>query len=92
MPDNGTVCGLFKALSVIVRVPVRSPSWVGVKASLIRQFFPAAKVLPQGLELAVCAKSPLVLTLLMFSVTVPVLLTVTLFGGEVTPRTIVPQV
>src|ERR1019366_7284922 len=92
VPDSGTVCGLFVALSVIVRFPVRSPSWVGVKVTLITQFFPAASVLPQGFVLVVCAKSPLVAMLLMFSVAVPVLLSVTLFAGVVTPTTVLPNV
>jgi hypothetical protein len=51
VPDSGTVCGLFEALSVIVRFPVRAPSWVGVKVTLILQLFPAASVAPQGFVL-----------------------------------------
>jgi hypothetical protein len=85
VPDSGTVCGLFEALSVIVRFPVRNPSWVGVKVTLILQLAPTASVLPQGFELGVCAKSPLVVMLLMFTVAVPVLVTVTVFGPLVTP-------
>ena len=92
VPDSGTVCGLFEALSVIVRFPVRAPNCVGVKVTLIVQFFPAASVLPQGFVLVVCAKSPLVAMLLMFSVAVPVLLSVTLFAGVVTPTTVLPNV
>jgi hypothetical protein len=53
VPDSGTVCGLFEALSVIVRFPVRAPSCVGVKVSLIVQLFPTASVLPQGFVLAI---------------------------------------
>jgi hypothetical protein len=49
VPVSGTVCGLFEALSVIVRLPVRTPTWVGVNVTLIRQLAPAASVLPQGL-------------------------------------------
>jgi hypothetical protein len=51
VPDSGTVCGLPGALSVIVRFPVRSPSWVGVNVTLITQFAPAASVAPQGFVL-----------------------------------------
>jgi hypothetical protein len=49
VPDRDTVCGLFVPLSLIERVPVRGPIWVGVKVTLIVQLFPAAKVLPQVL-------------------------------------------
>ena len=51
VPDSATVCGLLGELSVIVRVPVRAPSWVGVKVTLMMQFCPAPKVLPHGFEL-----------------------------------------
>ena len=53
VPDSGTVCGLFEALSVIVRFPVRAPSCVGVKVTLMMQCFPTASVLPQGFVLAI---------------------------------------
>ena len=53
MPDRATVCGLSEALSVIVRLPVRAPTWVGVKVTSILQLFPAARVLPQGFGLVV---------------------------------------
>jgi hypothetical protein len=51
VPESATVCGLLGELSVSVRVPVRVPSWVGVKVTLMMQFFPEASVLPQGLVL-----------------------------------------
>jgi hypothetical protein len=91
MPDSGTVCGLPEALSVIVRFPVRAPTCVGVKVTLIVQFFPAASVLPQGFVLVVRAKSPLVAMLLMFRVAVPLLVSVTVFAAAVTPTTTLPQ-
>jgi hypothetical protein len=47
LPESGTDCGLPAALSVIVILPVRDPSWVGVNVTLITQLFPAASVLPQ---------------------------------------------
>jgi hypothetical protein len=53
VPVSDTVCGLFHALSVIVKVPVRVPSAVGVNVMLILQFFPAASVAPQGFVLVV---------------------------------------
>ena len=52
-PESATVCGLFPALSDRVKVPVRVPSAVGVNATMILQFFPAASVLPQGFALVV---------------------------------------
>ena len=91
VPESGTVCGLFEALSVIVMLPVRDPSWVGVKVTLTTQFFPAARVLPQGFELVTCAKSPLVVMLAMISDAFPVLLTVTVFPVEVVPTTVLPN-
>jgi hypothetical protein len=87
VPDNATVCGLLGELSVIVRVPVRAPTWVGVKTTSILQFLPAAKVLPQGFGLVVSAKSPLAAMLLILSVEVPVLVSVTTFFGPVAPTT-----
>jgi hypothetical protein len=51
VPESDTVCGLFPALSDRVKVPVRVPSAVGVNATMILQFFPAANVAPQGLVL-----------------------------------------
>jgi hypothetical protein len=53
VPESATVCGLLGELSVIVSVPVRVPTWDGVKVTLITQLFPAASVLPQGLVLVV---------------------------------------
>jgi len=47
VPESTTVCGLSGALSVIVRVPLRNPTWVGVKVTSITQLFPTATVLPQ---------------------------------------------
>jgi hypothetical protein len=56
------------------------------------QLLPAAKVLPQGFELVVRAKSPLGTMLAMFSVAVPVLLSVTVFAVEVEFSTTLPHV
>ena len=53
VPESATVCGLFGALSEMVKVPVRVPSAVGVKFTMILQFFPAASVAPQGFVLVV---------------------------------------
>lgn len=92
VPERATVCGLLGELSVRVRVPVRDPTWVGVKVTLMMQFFPAANVLPQGFVLVARAKSPLVEMLLMLSVVLPVLVSVTDLAGLVAPKTTVPQV
>lgn len=51
VPERATVCGLPTALSLMVKVPVRAPSAVGVKVTMILQFLPAASVLPQGFGL-----------------------------------------
>src|SRR5260370_42319573 len=59
VPDRGTVCGLFDALSVLVKLPVRAPSWGGARATLLMQFAPPASVLPQRFVLVAGAKSPL---------------------------------
>jgi len=91
VPESGTVCGLPGALSVMVKVPVRAPSWVGVKVIVILQFFPGARVLPHGLVDVVCAKSPLVAMLLIFSVAFPVLVRITLFPTLVAPLTTFPK-
>ena len=91
MPDSATVCGLLGELSVNVRVPVRAPTWVGVKVTSMVQLLPAASVLPQGFVLAIRPKSPLVVMLLMFSVEVPVLVRVTTFLAAVAPTTTLPH-
>jgi len=69
-------------------LPVRAPSWVGVKVTLIMQFAPAASVLPQGFVLVAAAKSPLITMLLMFSVELPVFATVTLLAVLFVPTTV----
>ena len=75
----------------MVKVPVRVPTAVGVKVTLIRHFAPATSVAPQGFVLVVCAKSPLVVMLLMSSVEAPVLVRVTVFAPLVTPTTTLLQ-
>lgn len=92
VPVKGTVCGVFGALSLIVRVPVRTPVSVGVKVTWIWQVFFTASVLTQDDATIFCAKSPLEVMLLMSSVAVPVFLTVTVRTGAVAPTLILPQV
>src|SRR5215471_17696465 len=49
MPVNATDCGLSTALSVILIVAARGPTCVGLKATLIVHFAPAAMPFPQVL-------------------------------------------
>jgi hypothetical protein len=49
VPVRLTVCGLPLALSVMVRVPLRTPVAVGVKVTLIVQLAPAPTLAPQVL-------------------------------------------
>jgi len=65
---------------------------VGVKVTSMVQFLPAASVLPQGLVLVIWPKSPLVVMLLMFSVEVPVLVSVTGFFAVVEPMAVLAKV
>src|SRR5208337_5348070 len=62
VPSRLTTWGLSGALSVIVSFPLRFPFCVGVKVTLMVQLPPTARRLPQ---LLVCAKSPVVVMLLM---------------------------
>ena len=55
VPLSDTVCGLPAALSVMVRVAVRTPAAEGEKAKLIVQEAPLAMPVPQ---VFVCEKSP----------------------------------
>ena len=84
LPDSATVCGLLLALSLILTEPVRLPIAVGVKVTLMVHLAPPARLLPQ---LFVCAKSPLVVMLVMLSDTVPVLVRVTGLEALVVPTT-----
>jgi hypothetical protein len=47
VPERDTVCGLFAALSVMVRLAVRVPRAEGEKVMLIGQLAAAATELPQ---------------------------------------------
>jgi hypothetical protein len=84
LPESDTICGLGRALSLTLRVPVRLPIAVGVKLTLIVHVDPPARLPPQ---LLVSAKSPLVVMLVMLSDAVPVLLNVTGFNALVVPST-----
>lgn len=94
MPDSGTVCGLPAALSLIVTLPVRAPSCVGTNVTLITQVFPGATLVPatQDFGVVVRLKSPLAVTLLMFSVAFPELVSVTVLVPPFTPTATLPHV
>lgn len=87
-PVSGTLCGDPAALSVIVRLPVRPPRAVGVNLTVIVQLTPAAKVAPHVVE--EMEKSPEI-ERVMLNVAVPVLLNVTTWPEERTPRTTLPK-
>jgi hypothetical protein len=76
VPARLTVWGLPGALSLIVRVPLRAPTAVGVNVTLIVQV-PLAATVPQ---LLVWEKSPDVLILDTVTEEVPVLVKVTTCG------------
>ena len=65
VPLSATLCGLFDALSVIFRLPLRAPSAAGVNTTEIVQLFPAASV--EGLigQLFVWPKSDRVVAILL---------------------------
>jgi len=86
VPVKATVCGLFAASSLKVNVPLRTPITVGVKVTLTVQLLPGASVVPQVLLLI--AKSPLIVMLLIFSVVVPVFVSLTTFAELVVPSTL----
>src|SRR5580692_9053615 len=74
VPDSGTICGLLLALSAIVTAPLRAPRAVGVKMTLMEQFWPALRDDPQ---LLVSLKSPEIEMREMVRVACPVLVIVT---------------
>lgn len=89
-PVRATVWGLKGSLSLTVSVAVRIPAAPrgGLKVTLIVQFAPAARLLPQVL---LCAKSPLVPMPVMVSVFAPTLKSVTVAGALVVPTNWFPK-
>src|SRR5260221_11474409 len=92
------VCGLPPALSVIVSVPARAPSTVGVNVTLIVQVFdPAVAGNVAGLighavaPVLVSAKSPDAAIELIVSALVPVFVSVTVIAALVVFRTWLPN-
>ncbi len=89
VPLRLTVCGLPLALSLMLRVPLRVPTAVGLNATLIVQLVCGARLLPQ--VFAGIMKSPEATMLLMASVVVPVFLRTTLLEALVLPSTFTPK-
>ena len=89
VPVSAIDCGLPTALSVIITLPVRVPTAVGVKVTEIVHLAPAITALPQVL---VSLKSPLAAILEMFRVAVPVFVSVTTLAALVVLRSWVANV
>src|SRR2546426_3829375 len=82
-PVRDTTWGLPGALSVTAIDPSREPTAVGVKATVMMQLAPGARLLPQ---VSVGTKSRVVgAILVMVSTPVPLLVRVTVCGGLVAP-------
>ncbi|HKM68571.1 MAG TPA: hypothetical protein VJX94_00555 [Stellaceae bacterium] len=84
MPERLTDCGLLKAPSAIVRVPVRVPVWLGVKTTLTMQFAAGASRVPVHPSLE-RLKSPEGVTVLICSAEAFGLVRVTFLAVEVVP-------
>jgi hypothetical protein len=80
-PERDKICGVFMALSVIVRAPGMDPVTEGVNATEILQVAFGCKVCPA--QVSVSEKSPLATRLLMVRATLPELVKVTLFEALV---------
>ncbi len=94
VPKRLMLCGLSPALSFSVRDAVRDPPDVGMKVTLIVQFAPGKTVTPQ--VVADCEKSPLFVPVknieLMFSVSLPLFVTVTVCAALVVATACVVKV
>jgi hypothetical protein len=87
VPLSGTVCGDPVALSTMVTVPLRAPVAVGVKVTLSVQDDETPRDPPQFVAgTVVTAKSPLMVTLVMVNVAVPILVSVTGMTELVVPK------
>jgi hypothetical protein len=93
VPVSPTVCGLFAALSVMVRVPVRVPVAVGVNVTLIVQLALAANVAGSVPHVFVSAKSADAAAMEMIvRVAVPVFVSVTVCAALVVFSNWLPKV
>jgi hypothetical protein len=86
VPARLTVCGLPGSESVTITLANRLPEALGVNVTLMRQFAPAARLVPQVL---VCAKSALLAPPIMMLVIVngplPLFVNVILLAELVVP-------
>jgi hypothetical protein len=82
VPLKLIVSGLLAALLLITMLPLRAPTAVGVKVTLIVQFAPCARVAPQ---VVVLAKSPLATMLAILSDAPPGLARVIVWAALVEP-------
>ena len=89
VPLRPTVCGLFKASSVTVSVPVADPTAVGENVTPIVQLAPAAMLAPQ--VLLATAKPELVRKLEKFRVTFSRFVKVTVLAALMFPTATVPK-
>jgi hypothetical protein len=89
VPVRLTVCGLFRALSVNVSVPVTAPIAVGEKVTPTTQLAPAAILVPQ--VLLATAKPALVTMLEKLRATFTRLVSVTVLTALVPPTATVPK-
>src|SRR5580704_1096297 len=81
LPLRLMTCGLFGALSVKLKVPVRRPRAVGAKAITMRQELPGAMVVHP----AEAVKLPVTVRLVKVKGAVPLLSSMTIWVGLVVP-------
>src|SRR6516225_9152716 len=87
-PVKVTTCGLSTALSLIVSAPVASPVVLGLRATLIVQLAPVARLVPQAL---VWVNSPLAAMPLISRGAFPTSITITDRGKLGVPTTWEPS-
>jgi len=95
VPLRAKVCGLAGALSVICRLAWRAPVTLGVKVTPIVQVALAATAAPaQVLEANAksLAFAPVSATALIFSVALPLFVTVTITGALVVPCVVLASI
>ena len=83
MPVSATACGLPRALSVRVNVPVLAPAAVGSKKTPTEQLAPGATLLPQALSEP--KSEGLTAIALIVNGTTPLFVTMTLCGRPDVP-------
>jgi hypothetical protein len=89
VPVRLTVCGLFSAVSAIVRTPVAEPRAAGVNVTPIVQFAPAAMLVPQ--VLLDTANGPLAVIPVKVSAKLRRFVRVTVFSALGSPAAIIPK-